>query len=148
MQDHCHVPSPLLSWEVEDQRGVEGFIGSSEKRLLKKESILESAFESSVEQSYHSAWIKSDQTSHGRTEISPEQQFQSIAPHLTKIDTLPRTNSIATEAPDMAPTRTTTLSNSNFTPLYDNFYLSDVITKSSITMGKCATQSRNNGNFF
>jgi hypothetical protein len=32
------------------------------------------------------------------------------------------------------------LLNSTFIPLFDNFYLANVISKSSITMGKCSTQ--------
>ena len=115
--------------------------------LLKKESILESAPESPVEQGYRFARVESDQTLNVGTEISPEQPFLTIAPHLTKIDTLHHTNPIAPEAPDMDPTNTTILPNSNFTPLCDNFYLSDVTTKPPITTGRCATPSRNNGNF-
>lgn len=127
---------------------------------------MEFAVESSILQSYHNtcnSQIELNQTQNGDPllptdggaaggtfgePISWEQQFQNIAPHLIKIDTY--TNSTALTTSNIDSTSTTLILNSNFTPLYDNFYLSDVITKASITMGKCASQSRNNGdnNFF
>ena len=159
MQDYSPETS-LYRQEASSFGFAEKTSSSALKRevLLKKSSILESAAEFSILQGYDNTCHPQIESNRTQNVVEPiswdsagKQQFQNIAPHLTKIDTY--TNSIASiRAPstELQPTGagTTILFNSNFTTLYDNFYLSDVITKSSITTGKCATQSRNNGNFF
>lgn len=88
--------------------------------------------------------------------INFKQLFNSIAPNLNE------NNTILLEKPSIYPHLLSTsfnkdlinknsfsyfiysthnlIPNTNFIPLFDNFYLSNVISKSSITMGKCSSQ--------
>ena len=114
--------------------------------------LRESLFESVVAASLVQGNLLSERNGSGIdvAPISWDERFRDIAPHLARIDTLYGTKSIAKVSATGTDTTGTTIPfNSNFIPLYDNFYLSDVITKSSITMGKCSAQSQNNtANFF
>ena len=68
--------------------------------------------------------------------------FLNIAPFLFVPDLVPLTQSVAPIVNSHASR--SVIYNTNLMPLVDNFYLSDVITKSSITMGKCASQFKTN----
>ncbi len=72
--------------------------------------------------------------------------FKNIAPHLNYPEgsfVISNLNAITTFIPyfkGFKSLKQYTLYNTSFTPIYDNFYLSDSISRASVIMGKCSTQ--------